>query len=82
MVGPRELPPPLSPDEQVRLPAMDCDTRLMTTFAYTGSSNVVLSPDVYAQCRLALQGAFVLIDGVVQKDHGATNVVAHHVRGL
>lgn len=38
--------------------------------------NVVLASAVYAQCRSVLQGAFVLIGGVVQKDHGAINVVA------
>ncbi len=35
---PRELPLPLSSDEQVQLPAMDRETRLATTFAYTGAS--------------------------------------------
>jgi error-prone DNA polymerase len=35
---PRELPLPLSPDEQARLPAMDRVTRLATAFAFTGAS--------------------------------------------
>jgi error-prone DNA polymerase len=59
-----------------------------------GLVNAVLVPDVYARYRSALQGAFVLIEGVVQKDHGATphcttpcgsvgasvNVVAYQIR--
>lgn len=45
----------------------------------TGMVNAVLSPDVYAQNRSALQGAFVLIEGVVQKDRGAINVVARRI---
>ena len=44
--------------------------------------NVVLSPDVYAASREALHGAFVLIEGVVQKDHGAINVIARTINGL
>ena len=48
----------------------------------TGMVNVVLSPDVYAASREALHGAFVLIEGVVQKDHGATNVIAKTVNSL
>jgi error-prone DNA polymerase len=44
--------------------------------------NVVISPDVYAKCREAIHGAFVLVDGVVQKDYGAINVVAREVREL
>ena len=48
----------------------------------TGMVNVVLSPDVYAAYRPALQGAFVLIEGVVQKDHGAINVVATNIRSV
>ena len=45
----------------------------------TSMVNVVLAPDVYAQYRTALQGAFVLIEGVVQKDHGMINVVARRI---
>ena len=48
----------------------------------TGMVNVVLAPDVYAAYRPALQGAFVLIEGVVQKDHGAINVIARQVTNL
>lgn len=44
--------------------------------------NVVIAPDVYAAYRPALQGAFVLIEGVAQKDHGAINVVAKAISGL
>jgi hypothetical protein len=33
-----------------------------------------------AQCRSMICAAFVLIEGVVQKDHGAINVVAKDVR--
>ena len=44
--------------------------------------NVVIAPDVYARDREALQGAFVLIEGMVQKDHGAVNVVAHQIRAV
>ena len=44
-----------------------------------GMVNVVVSPDVYAACRQAVWSAFVLVDGVVQKDHGAINVVAERV---
>ncbi len=45
----------------------------------TSMVNVVIAPDIYARDRAALQGAFVLIDGVVQKDHGALNVVARRI---
>lgn len=48
----------------------------------TGMVNVILAPDVYAQYRSALQGAFVLIEGVVQKDHGAINVVAQRIEAI
>jgi error-prone DNA polymerase len=44
-----------------------------------GMVNVVVSPDVSAACRQAMRCAFVLVDGVVQKDHGAINVVAERV---
>ena len=44
-----------------------------------GMVNVVISPDVYARDRAALQGAFVLIDGVLQKDHEAINVAARQI---
>jgi error-prone DNA polymerase len=48
----------------------------------TGMVNAVLAPDVYAQYRSVLQGAFVLIEGVVQKDHGAINVVARQIEAI
>jgi hypothetical protein len=41
--------------------------------------NVVIAPDIYARDRAALQGVFVLIDGVLQKDHKANNVVARRI---
>jgi len=45
-----------------------------------GMVNVVVPPAVYEQCREAIHGAFVIIEGVVQKDHGAINVLAAAVR--
>jgi error-prone DNA polymerase len=48
----------------------------------TGMVNAVLAPDVYAQYRAALQGAFVLIEGIVQKDHGVINVVARIISSI
>jgi error-prone DNA polymerase len=34
-----------------------------------GMVNVVIAPDVYARDRVAFQGAFVLIQGILQKKH-------------
>ncbi len=45
-----------------------------------GMVNVVVSPDVYTQYRSAIHAAFVIIEGVVQKDHQAINVIAREVR--
>ena len=45
-----------------------------------GMVNVVVPPAVYEQCREAIHGAFVIIEGVVQKDHGAINMLAAAVR--
>jgi len=42
--------------------------------------NVVVPPAVYEQCRQAVHSAFVIVEGVVQKDHGAINVLAAQVR--
>ncbi len=42
--------------------------------------NVVVPPAVYEQCREAIHGAFVIVEGVVQKDPGAINVLAVVVR--
>jgi hypothetical protein len=39
--------------------------------------NIMIAPDIYTRDRTALQGAFVLIDGIPQKDHGATPPCAH-----
>jgi hypothetical protein len=45
-----------------------------------GMVNAVIAPDAYTRDRAALQGAFVLIDGVLQKDHSASvNVIAPQV---
>jgi error-prone DNA polymerase len=48
----------------------------------TGLVNVVVAPQVYAQYREAIHSTFVIIDGVVQKHHGAINVVAVEVRAI
>ena len=45
-----------------------------------GMANVVVSPTVYEQCREAIHSAFVIVEGVMQKDHGAINVLAAAVR--
>ena len=44
-----------------------------------GIANVVVLPEVYARCRQAVRSAFVIVDGVVQRDHGAIHVVARAV---
>jgi hypothetical protein len=41
--------------------------------------NVIIASDEYAKHRDALHGAFVLIGGVVQQDHGAINVVTRTI---
>ncbi len=46
----------------------------------TGIVNVVIAPQVYTQYREAIHSTFVIVDGVVQKDHGAINVVSREVR--
>jgi DNA polymerase III alpha subunit len=45
-----------------------------------GMVNVVVPPAVYEQCREAIHSVFVIIEGVVQKDHGAINFLAAAVR--
>ena len=50
--------------------------------APTGLVNVVIAPQVYAQYREAIHSTFVIVEGVVQKDHGAINVVAAQVRAI
>jgi error-prone DNA polymerase len=47
-----------------------------------GMVNVIIAPDVYARDRAALQGVFVLIEGVLQRDHKAINVVAQQMTTL
>jgi error-prone DNA polymerase len=47
-----------------------------------GMVNVVIAPDIYTRDRAALQGAFVVIDGVLQKDHRAINVIARQMIAL
>ncbi len=37
--------------------------------------NVAIAPDIYTRDRAALQGAFFLIDGVLQKNHKAIYVM-------
>jgi error-prone DNA polymerase len=44
-----------------------------------GMVNVVVAPDVYARFRQAIHSAFVIVEGVLQHDHGAINVVARRV---
>jgi len=41
--------------------------------------NVVVAPDVYARFRQAIHSAFVIVEGVLQHDHEAINVVARRV---
>ena len=45
-----------------------------------GMVNVVVPPAVYEQCRQAIHSAFVIVEGVVEKNHGAINVLATEVR--
>ena len=45
-----------------------------------GMLNVVVPPDVYARCRQAIHSAFVIVEGVMQRDHGTINVLAATVR--
>ncbi len=48
----------------------------------SGMVNVIIAPDIYTRDRAALQGAFVLIEGVLQRDHGAINVVARRISNV
>ncbi len=45
-------------------------------------ANVVIAPQVYERDRAALQGAFVLIDGFVQREHEAINVIAKQIASV
>ena len=47
-----------------------------------GMVDVVIAPDIYTRDRAALQGTFVLIKGVLQRDRGAINVVARQIIAL
>jgi len=44
--------------------------------------NVVVAPQVYVQYRESIHSTFVIVDGVVQKDHGAVNVVVTQVTSI
>jgi error-prone DNA polymerase len=44
-----------------------------------GMVNVVVAPKVYAECREAIHSAFAIVEGELQHDHGAINVVARKV---
>ena len=44
-----------------------------------GMVNVVIAPDIYAQYRDAIHSTFVVIEGILQRDHGAINVIAREV---
>lgn len=46
----------------------------------TGLVKLVIAPQVNAPYREAIHSTFVIVDGVVQKDHGAINVVAAQVK--
>ncbi len=48
----------------------------------TGLVNVVIAPQVYARHREAIHSTLVIVEGVVQKDHGAINVVATQVTAI
>ena len=52
---------------------------LSRTFASEPALAEQIVAQVYAQCRQAIHAAFVVVDGVVQKDHGAINVLAASV---
>ena len=60
------------------------ETRHMPSFLRAhnpdGMVNVVVPPAMYEQCRQAIHSAFVIVEGVVQQDHGAINVLAAAVR--
>jgi len=40
-----------------------------------GIVNAVIAPDVYAQYRNVIHSLFVVIDGVLQRGHGAINII-------
>lgn len=49
----------------------------------TGLMNVIITPDVYARCRLLIRGVPLLeVDGVLECSHGVYNIRAHDVRPL
>jgi hypothetical protein len=55
---------------------------LSRTFASEPALAEQIVAQVYAQCRQAIHAAFVVVDGVVQKDHGAINVLAASVNAV
>jgi len=44
--------------------------------------DVIVVPPVYEQCQAAVHSAFVLVEGVLQKDDGATPRCAHARKSL
>ncbi len=44
-----------------------------------GMVNAGVASDIYTRDRVALQGAVVLIDGVLQRDHGDITVIAKSI---
>ncbi len=48
----------------------------------TGMVNVVVHPAIYERDRQALHGAFVLIEGILQKERGAISVAAKKVTAV
>jgi error-prone DNA polymerase len=49
----------------------------------TGMVNVIVRPDVFDRCRVAVRGEpFLWVRGKLAKDEGSVNVIAEQVRGL
>jgi hypothetical protein len=45
--------------------------------------NVIVRPDVFDRCRVAVRGEpFLWVRGKLAKDEGSVNVIAEQVRGL
>ena len=45
----------------------------------SGMANVVISPDVYRKYRQAIRSSFVIVDGILEREQKAVNVLAQHV---